>query len=642
MKTIFTDTLQEAFEQVGYEFPHINGAAITRFSTNGKNGDKAGWLKVFADGDGAAFGCWRSNEQYTWQRKRDQATPMTQAEVEALRARHKAAQAEAEREREEGYQAAAIRANEFINGCSPAESHPYLASKQIAPHGALLHGTNLVIPVRGADGIQSYQTIDLDGNKLFMKGGKMSGGFFRIGEPTERIIVCEGFATGATLHSATSDMVVVAFNAGNLKAVAQHVRSRFPEAQIVVAADDDVGDHNTGVLKATEAAKAANAVLALPRLGNSLNHSKTDFNDMAIERGEAAVAQVIDAAFGVAPSHNGYMSAEDLSKRQRLGWRIKDMVPRKGLCVVWGPPGSGKSFFVLDMACAVARGLPDYHGKRIRPGVVVYLAMEGNLQDRVEAYRKENNLPAGALNNLVIKHSTVDFMDPDSVRVECAAIKDFVGDREVAMVVIDTLARSMPGGNENGSEHMGAVIGGYKLVEDYFQTCVLPLHHCGKNVDNGMRGHSSLLGAIDAEIEIKRNGDDPIRTLHVGKQKDGQDHYDLFNFRLPRVVLGLTSRWDPDAGPYEEDSSCVVQVTTEDPTNQKAERTTKNGNLMQRAVENCRVATGDIRREDVRTHFYLLHEGTAEAKKKAFDRDWKKFMNSACSAVNQANADRDI
>ena len=86
----------------------------------------------------------------------------------------------------------------------------------------------------------------------------------------------------------------------------------------------------------------------------------------------------------------------------------------------------------------------------------------------------------------------------------------------------------------------------------------------------------------------------------------------------------------------------MVQVTTEDPTNQKTERTTKNGTLMQRAVENCRIATGDIRREDVRTHFYLLHDGTADAKKKAFDRDWQKFMNRTCSAVNQASADRDI
>ena len=335
-----------------------------------------------------------------------------------------------------------------------------------------------------------------------------------------------------------------------------------------------------------------------------------------------------------------YICADDLSKRQRMGWRIKDMVPRKGLCVVWGPPGSGKSFFVLDMACAIARGMDKYHGKRIRPGVVIYMAMEGNLQDRVDAYKKRHHLSEGDLANLYIKHGTVNFMDEQVVMAECAAIKDAIGDVEVAMVVVDTIARSMPGGNENGSESMGAAINGYKIVEDYFNTCVMPLHHCGKDVERGMRGHSSLLGAIDAEIEIKRNADDPVRVLHVGKQKDGLDHYDLFNFKLEQIILGPTSRWDEDAEPDEMDASCVLQVTEEAAqAKPKGERKSKNETIFDRAVEACRQIHGDIRESEVRSQFYLLHPGTDNAKKVAFFGVWEPFMRTAANAVNMAAAD---
>jgi hypothetical protein len=331
-----------------------------------------------------------------------------------------------------------------------------------------------------------------------------------------------------------------------------------------------------------------------------------------------------------------YVRADDLMSRQRLGWRIKDMIPRKGLCVIWGPPGSGKSFFVLDMACAVARGMDKYHGKRIRPGVVIYLAMEGNLQDRVEAYKRHHHLSEGDLANLYIKHGTVNFMDETTVLAECAAIREAIGkDTEVAMVVVDTIARSMPGGNENASEAMGAAISGYKIVEDYFQTCVVPLHHCGKDVERGMRGHSSLLGAIDAEIEIKRNGDDPVRCIHVGKQKDGLDHYDLFNFRLEQYVLGPTSRWDEDAEDDELDTSCIVVPTEEDQmVKGKDKYEGKNQTMFQRALTSTVERTGNNSKEDVRQTFYMMHNGNDETKRKAFNRGWAEFMNNAATTSN--------
>lgn len=629
MQTIFTDTLEQAFAQAGLDMPQVNGKRMTRFSTDGSKHDRAGWLIQFDDHTGATFGDWRTGNAWCWQQASgvDELTPADRA---AIKAKAEKARKEAEQQRDSDYAEAAEKASDYLGQMELASSHPYLEKKHVRACGTFTNGEMLVVPVYGQDGLQSLQSIEADGTKRFMPGGKMKGGFFIIGEESETIVVCEGFATGASIHEATGDQVYVAFTAGNLKAVANVVRSRHHGAVIVIAGDEDA----TGRKNAEEAAKAVGGAAVFPVGVN-------DFNDMALAQGIEAVAASISGAFRVRSS--GYMTADELSKRKRMGWRVKDMVPRKGLCTVWGPPGSGKSFFVLDLSCAIALGKPDYHGKRIRPGVVIYMAMEGNLQDRVDAYKKRHGIKDGELNNLLIKHSTVNFMDVTEVQAECAAIKDAIGDREVALVVIDTLARSMPGGNENGSEHMGAVIGGYKIVEDYFNTCVMPLHHCGKNVDNGMRGHSSLLGAIDAEIEIKRNNADPVRTLHVGKQKDGMDHYDLFNFKLDYVELGPTRRWDADAADDEMDGSCVVLPTDEvASTRPKEERTTRNGSMLQRAVENARAVTGDIQKEDVRVQFYLLHKGTADAKKMAFRRDWQKYMNSVCDAANQAADDRNM
>lgn len=343
----------------------------------------------------------------------------------------------------------------------------------------------------------------------------------------------------------------------------------------------------------------------------------------------------------ISNSH-GYLTADKLATQIRSGWRVRDMVPRKGLCVVWGPPGSGKSFFVLDLACAIARGMPAYHGKRVRPGIVIYMAMEGNLQDRVGAYMVHNAIGQGDLECLLVKHGSIDFMHRESVEAECAAIRDIVGEQEVALVVVDTLARSMPGGNENSSDAMGLVIGGYKVVEDYFGCCVMPLHHCGKAVENGMRGHSSLLGAIDAEIEIRRVGDDLVRTIHVGKQKDGQDHYDLFNFRLERIELGPTSRWDEDADPEEMDSSCVL-VKTDDEAMRPALRAKKSSSVFDRALQMAQETRGDISKESVRICFYALYPNPSpDAKAKAFNRAWNEWMSATCRAINSDGRTTDI
>jgi phage/plasmid primase-like uncharacterized protein len=118
----------------------------------------------------------------------------------------------------------------------------------------------------------------------------MAGCFHSIGDllkNAERVSICEDYATGASVHRATLKPVVVAIEAENLKAVAEAVRERCPKAQIVIAADNDHHrEVNVGVEKATEAAKAVDGVVVVPRLKPAERTlGMTNWNDIQNARG---------------------------------------------------------------------------------------------------------------------------------------------------------------------------------------------------------------------------------------------------------------------------------------------------------------------------------------------------------------------
>lgn len=197
---------------------------------------------------------------------------LTAAERKALRERIAAARKAAEAEQRRRYAAAAKLACVRWERATPApDSHPYLRRKQIPPLG-LRQDTQgrLVVPVRDAEGrIVSLQFIAAEKpaggpDKLFLKGGKTAGCYFPIaakdGSHDGPLLICEGFATAASLHTATGYAALVAFNAGNLEAVARMARERYPNRELLVCADNDVRTDdrpNTGVEAATKAAQAA-------------------------------------------------------------------------------------------------------------------------------------------------------------------------------------------------------------------------------------------------------------------------------------------------------------------------------------------------------------------------------------------------
>ena len=150
----------------------------------------------------------------------------------------------------------------------------------------------------------NLQFIGEAGSKRFLTGGRVKGCCFLIGEPGDVLCIAEGFATGASVHEATGYAVAVAFDCGNLQSVAEAMRARFPNARIVIAADDDYQTAgNPGLTKAREAAAAIGGSVAVPDFGADRPDDAVDFNDLAAHRGADAVRDCLRKAIEGQPYH---------------------------------------------------------------------------------------------------------------------------------------------------------------------------------------------------------------------------------------------------------------------------------------------------------------------------------------------------
>ena len=292
------DEFRAAIQSAGLSPPDTiePDGKLHRFASNGMRGDDAGWYALHDDGIPAgSFGDWRSGQSHTW--RADLGRPHTPEDEAAHRAKVEAMMRERDAEREREQAEAAIKAAAIWEAAKPAPNdHPYLVRKGIKPSGARVHNDALVIAMRSGGDIRSLQFIGPDGDKRFLTGGRVAGGYFSMGTPKGAAALCivEGFATGATIHEATGYPVAVAFNAGNLGPVAKAMRDRFAELPLIICADDDVAtEGNPGITKATEAARAVGGLVAIPNFGTDRPQGATDFNDLAQKCGMHAVERAI-------------------------------------------------------------------------------------------------------------------------------------------------------------------------------------------------------------------------------------------------------------------------------------------------------------------------------------------------------------
>lgn len=226
----------------------------------------------------------------------------------------------------------------------------------------------------------------------------------------------------------------------------------------------------------------------------------------------------------------------DLSQMSTPSWLIRDLLFEQQVSVVHAPPGSFKSFVVLSLCSMLVHGMV-WHGRKLKPCRVVYVAGEGFPMFRYRrlAWFKDNNIPEHD-DGLEVIEGAVNLTDTEEVLAFIEALQsDCDG---LGLVVFDTLSTCIAGQNECDSSVMSLAVKNAKLIGRKLACAILIIHHPGKDVERGSRGHSSLLGDIDCELRITRSPDDMACKLKVTKQKDGEDGQ-TFHFSANRVALGI-------------------------------------------------------------------------------------------------------
>ena len=250
--------------------PNLNGdSCLHRFYVDGdRKGSLNGAYTLHLDARPSGWAMsFRTGISFTWTLSGEKQ-PLT----DEIRKQITYARQVRQQEQVKAHQLAAEKARYLWQKAIPIaeqSQHLYLVKKCIQPNGSRLYKGALVIPLVDESGaIVNLQFINADGSKRFLSGGRKKGCCSYIGEPTETILIAEGWATGASLYEATGHYVVVALDAGNLKPVAEVTRSKYPTSKIIICADNDP----VGIEKATQAAFVSNGLyIAPPTAGQDFN-----------------------------------------------------------------------------------------------------------------------------------------------------------------------------------------------------------------------------------------------------------------------------------------------------------------------------------------------------------------------------------
>lgn len=210
-------------------------------------------------------------------------------------------------------------------------------------------------------------------------------------------------------------------------------------------------------------------------------------------------AAATTAAPAPAPPIRKLLHASELGMLPKPKWLIPGILPTNKISLIFGRPGSGKSFVNLDIALTVAQYAP-----------VVYLAAEDaeDYQDRIPAWCAQHGLGPG---QLYFWPEPVNLLNPDSVTAFIAEVAP-IGP---ALIVADTLANCMVGGDENSTQDMGIAIDAFHQIRRATEAAILICHHTGWN-DQHERGNSSLRGASRVVIKLSQS-EDGLLTLTCEK-----------------------------------------------------------------------------------------------------------------------------
>jgi hypothetical protein len=272
-------------------------------------------------------------------------------------------------------------------------------------------------------------------------------------------------------------------------------------------------------------------------------------------------------------------------------------------------------------------------------GAVLYICGEGfgGMGARIKACQIHHSTPKGApiyviRHQLNLRSSAEDF---NALMMAVVQLVETTG-IEFQLLIIDTLARAFGGGNENDSDALGSFITSMGKIQEFLACALMVLHHSGKDLAKGLRGHSSLLGAVDTQLEILRFEDQAKGIISLTKQKDGQDGI-RHGFEMVEIEISSSSLgFDPVV-------SLAVQASDEavNQASKKAKNNAGKGRNQSIAMESLgnvikqkgiqKIVEGKLRTvvnlDDWRTEFRSkkgVTDDSTTLEKKAFDKAWSR------------------
>ncbi|CDG16764.1 AAA family ATPase [Xenorhabdus doucetiae] len=465
---------------------------------------------------------------------------------------------------------------------------PYLSAKGLqCPNQRLLEDGSLLLPLTTLDKkVTGALLIRPDGTRKHLFGSKKKGSFIALSvleEQPDMVLIAEGYATALTVSQLYDGLVLAALDEGNLFPVTKAVRERWPDAKIIIAADNDWHEpgeldkdgkpkKNVGKISAKKAAHAVNGWLTLPP-GNI----KADWDDYRQQHGIEAAKQAFSKGLHQVGEYMNSKATEDRSNIEtlypnrktklplsvgsqgfdaQLDYVVKGIIPAHSLCSIYGASGSYKSFLAGAWGCHIATGKA-WAGKSVAQGSVMYVVGEGGIgvPRRIRAWEIVNGQ---TVENMYLINTPVFPASPAEVHELVIAAQQVEAEtgQPVRLIILDTLARCFGGADENDSKDMGAFVRGCDELKARTGASILVVHHSGKDESKGARGSSAFRAALDVEYKISReekkggalviactkmkDAEEPetqaydLRVVELFTDKDGEDITSLAVIDRPR------------------------------------------------------------------------------------------------------------
>lgn len=485
-----------------------------RFGTREKPKSKNGWVVLHAGAKSGVCGDWQDpGVSYFWQEAGSK--PYTAVQIQKLR---DTARKAIEADHKEGA-AAAKRTWDTAKLTGGSE---YFTKKQITPTGDIrFHGEDIIIPIYDKDNqLITVQRIRPDGTKRFTTKAKKAGGHFKI-PGKGKIIICEGYATGCSIHYATGYTIIVALDAGNIPKVAEYI-----EADMIACDNDKLGISE-------KYAKQTDIPYVMP------NTVGDDFNDLACAGEDITnYFMPITAAFSFADYLNDRSPIPDDLISPRV------LTPN-GMLVLGGAPKVGKSDFLMSMLAHMAAGLPFMGMTPPRPLRIFYLQSEIDydyLRERIQSLDIQREYLGIVGKNLYMTPQTRMILDANGVERTVNAINKYFPDG-VDIIAIDPLRNVFDGESENDNAQMMQFLQNrVEVIRN--ATCrnagIIIAHHTKKITGEaliadpfqGLSGASSLRGYYTAGIILYRPDDNKSERVVTYELRNGPRVADKFIDKL--------------------------------------------------------------------------------------------------------------